>query len=303
MPNISASVGKGGVNNKADVTVVQHLLNVHVRAMGLPPLDEDGRIGDNTNDAIVRYQQMVLGNANPDGRIGDNTNDAITRYQQMVLGNADPDGRIDVGGGTWKALAAGRSVAPPPAPPAPAAQLSGAAWWHANQANYPNSAKLADLASPFREKAMRFIAALQAAGAQVSVTSTLRNPIRAYLMHYSGTIASGADAPSAVPAKAGCPIVWDHGNLASSRAGAREMMENFGMAHIAALHGRHIDGHAVDMNIGWSGTLSIKDASGATHAIGAPRNGVDNRALHAVGASYGVHKLIGDDPHWSIDGH
>ena len=26
-------------------------------------------------------------------------------------------------------------------------------------------------------------------------------------------------------------------------------------------------------------------------------------ALHAVGASYGVHKLIGDDPHWSIDGH
>jgi len=279
MTNIGASVGKSGVNNKADVTTVQHLLNAHVRAMGLPVLDEDGRIGDNTNDAISRYQQMVLHIANPDGR-------------------------IDVGGGTWKALVAGTGVAPPPAPATPAAsQLSGAAWWHANQANYPNSAKLADLASPFREKAMRFIAALQAAGADVSVTSTLRNPIRAYLMHYSGTVANGTDAPSAVPAKAGCPIVWDHGNLAQSKAGAREMYQLFNIKFPASLTSLHIQGEAVDMTISWSGTLSIVDANGVTRALGAPRSGETNAGLHAVGATYGVHKLLSDAPHWSSTGH
>ena len=279
MTNIGASVGKGGVNNKDDVTIVQHLLNGHVIAMGLPILDEDGRIGDNTNDAIVRYQQMVMGLANPDGR-------------------------IDVGGGTWKSLAAGAAVTPPPAPAAPGgARLSGATWWHANQANYPNSSRLADLVSPFREKAMRFIAALQAAGAQVSVTSTLRNPIRAYLMHYSGKVASGAVAPSAVPAKAGCPIAWDHGNLASSKAGAREMYQLFGIKFPASLTSLHIQGQAVDMTIGWSGILNIADANGVKHALGAPRSGETNSGLHAVGATYGVHKLLSDAPHWSSTGH
>ena len=278
MLTLGASVGKNGVNNKADVTTVQHLLNAHVRAMGLAVLDEDGRIGDNTNDAIARYQHMVLG-------------------------TADPDGKIDVGGGTWKALVAGRTVAPPPAPPAAVSQLSGAAWWHANQANYPNSARLADLASPFREKAMRFIAALQAAGAQVSVTSTLRNSIRAYLMHYSGTVASGADAPSAVPPKAGCPIKWNHGDLARSKAGAREMYQLFNIQFPASLTSLHIQGEAVDMTIGWSGTLSIVDANGRTHALGAPRSGETNSGLHAVGATYGVLKLLSDAPHWSSTGH
>lgn len=276
MANIGGSVGKGGVNDKADVELVQHLLNAQVGAMGLPVLDEDGRIGDDTIGAIVRYQHMVLG-------------------------IADPDGRIDVGGGTWKALVAGRTVGPPP--PTAASQLSGAAWWHANQASYPNSAKLADLASPFREKAMRFIAALQAAGAQVNVTSTLRNPIRAYLMHYSGTIASGADAPSAVPPKAGCPIVWDHGNLAQSKAGAKEMYDLFNIKFPASLTSLHIQGEAVDMTITWSGTLSIADANGVKHALGAPRSGETNRGLHTVGTTYGVHKLLSDAPHWSSTGH
>ena len=57
------------------------------------------------------------------------------------------------------------------------------------------------------------------------------------------------------------------------------------------------------MAVSWTGTLSIKDAKGKVHAIGAPRNGNTNRTLHAVGATYGVHKLATDPPHWSIDGH
>lgn len=277
MANIGESVGQGGVNTLADVLIVQQLLNKHVQSLGVPPLVEDGLIGDNTIDAIRKYQKFAL--------------DIVA-----------PDGRIDVGGRTWTELAAGTEVKAPPAP-AGQAGLSGDAWWVANQANFPNSNRLADLKPPFRERAIAFVGALQAAGASVSLTSTLRHPIRAYLMHFCWTISKGIDSPSSVPPKDGCPIKWDHGDLSRSRAGAREMRDRFGMAHIAALKGRHIDGHAVDMNIGWSGTLSIRDASGATHAIGAPRNGVDNRALHAVGASFGVHKLIGDDPHWSIDGH
>jgi hypothetical protein len=281
MANIGASVGKGATNNKADVLVVQHLLNAQVGAMGLPALDENGRIGDDDIRAIVRYQHMVLNVANPDGR-------------------------IDVGGNTWKALVAGRTVTvtPPPAPaPAAGAQLSGGAWWRANQAKFPNSAKPADLNPPFRDRATRFINALTAAGARVGLTSTLRHPIRAYLMHYCWTVANGIDAPGAVPPKPGCAIGWDHGNLSQSKSAAREMVDLFGMAHVAALQGRHIDGHAVDMNVDWSGTLSIADASGHVHALGAPRSGETNSGLHAVGATYGVHKLVRDKPHWSIDGH
>jgi hypothetical protein len=277
MASISASVGEGGVNNKADVAVVQKLLNAHMAAMGLPPLVEDGLIGGNTNKAI-------------------------RRYQQMVMGSGAPDGRVDVGGGTWASLSAGASVTPPPAPAGDAA-LSGAAWWHANQANFPNSAKLADLAEPFQGKAAKFIEALKAAGAQVSVSSTRRNEIRAYLMHYCSRVASGEVAPSAVPAKTGCSIKWDHGNLARSKAAAREMKELFNIAFPASLTSLHIKGEAVDMTIGWAGTLSIADATGKVHAIGAPRSGESNRDLHAVGASYGVRKLLSDPPHWSSTGH
>jgi len=278
MPDIIGSVGRAAVNSPADVLLVQQLLNAQVKSLGLPPLDEDEKIGPNTINAI-------------------------RAYQKMVLGMTAPDGRIDVGGRTWKALSGGTRIAVPPPAPAASAGLSGAAWWHANQGKFPNSTSLDALNPPFRDRAKAFVNALKAAGANVSITAALRHPIRAYLMHYSWTVAKGIDSPGAVPPKAGCPIVWDHGNLAASRAGARAMMNLFGMAHIAALRSRHIDGHAIDMAVSWNGTLPIKDANGKTHAIGAPRNGNTNRALHAVGATYGVHKLATDPPHWSIDGH
>jgi len=277
MANISGSVGKGSTNKRPDVRTVQQLLNLHVGALGLPRLDEDGQIGTNTINAI-------------------------RAYQKFVVGLSAPDGRIDVNGRTWTALSAGAAVAAPPAPADDTAGLSGDAWWLANQAKFPNSNRLADLKPPFRDRAIAFVNALKAAGASVSVTSTLRHPIRAYLMHYCWTVSKGIDAPGAVPPIAGCAIQWDHGNLARSRAAATEMRNRFGMAHVAALRGRHIDGHAIDMDIGWTGTLSIADAAGNVRAIGAPRNGKNNQALHAVGATYRVHKLATDPPHWSIDG-
>jgi hypothetical protein len=186
---------------------------------------------------------------------------------------------------------------PPRKPP-----LSGSAWWHANQAKFPNSTRVDDLEPGFRTKVQEFHAALAAAGAQVEINSTRRHKDRAYLMHYSWKIARGTIKPSKVPPRAGVDIEWDHGHLGRSRAAAQDMVRLFDMAHIAALTSWHIKGTAIDMTITWTGTLRIAKKSGQVVEINAPRNGAENRKLHAVGATYGVKKLLGDPPHWSANG-
>lgn len=71
---ITASVGAGGGNKKADVELVQKLL---IRA-GIDPGPVDGLIGNKTINGIRTFQEAAL--------------------------YSNPDGRIDVGGATWKAL-------------------------------------------------------------------------------------------------------------------------------------------------------------------------------------------------------
>lgn len=78
---ISASVGDGGKNVKADVILVQQLLNKN-------------------------HGQSLTA----DGDCGAKTIAAIKDFQAKKMGSAKPDGRIDVGGGTWKALSAGTSA-------------------------------------------------------------------------------------------------------------------------------------------------------------------------------------------------
>lgn len=181
--------------------------------------------------------------------------------------------------------------------------LSGSVWWHANQAKFPNSRDLNDLASPFREQAVSFHDALVAAGATVSVSSTRRDVRRAYLMHYCWKVANGSIKAEDVPAHPGVDIVWDHGDPVKSKAAAAEMKALFGMKYIAALNSIHIEGGAVDMTIRWTGTIQVKDGSGVSHAVGAPRSGSANTLLHEIGATYGVKKLVKDEPHWSATGH
>lgn len=280
---IGASVGKGGVNELADVIVVQHLLNGWLAA---------------TRQELVPTT----------GVCGPLTIDAIKTFQSRVLGAASPDGRVDAEGNTWKALKAGTPAPiPTPAPrpsPGPAAPpLSGAAWWNANQAKFPNSASVSALVPPFRDKVAAFIAALEDAGANVRVTATLRNPVRAHLMHYCWRIAKGSVAPKDVPAVAGCAIQWDHGDLAKSKKAAQEMVDLFGIAFQPSLTSLHIQGRAIDMTIGWNGTIQVRDKSGGPRAVAAPRSGDANRDLHAIGATYGVIKLVSDPPHWSDNGH
>ena len=61
---------------------------------------------------------------------------------------------------------------------------------------------------------------------------------------------------------------------------------------------RHRDGFAIDMTITWSGTIQVKKKDGTLVPLTyGPVNA--NTKLHEVGASYGVKKLLDDDPHWS----
>jgi hypothetical protein len=264
---IGASVGQGGTNDLADVLVVQHLLNAWLQRIGEKVLPTDGDCGPRTIAAIQLFQARVLH-------------------------SPKPDGRIDPGGRTWDALTS--LAAPPP--------LSGADWWHANQARFPSSSDVADLASPFREQVKAFLKALSAAGADVTIAATRRNAIRAELMRDSWQVAQGTLAPAAVPPIPGVSIRWDHGDPARSRAAAQAMVDLFDIAYEPALTSRHIQGRAIDMTISWAGTLRIKDKAGRAHSLGAPRTGDANPELHAVGASYGVIKLLSDPPHWSDDG-
>lgn len=277
MAGIRASVGRGGANRTEDVTAVQQLLASQVVALGRPPLDVDGEYGENT-------------------RI------AIRLYQKRVMGISDPDGRVDPGGRTWRSLEAGATVVPALPAPGRSTSLSGGAWWDANQARFPNSSAIGDLAPKFRPKVAAFVRALRDAGASVAITAGNRHEIRAYLMHYCWNVARGKVRPSAVPAKRGCDIEWDHGNDSRSRAAAREMEQRFGLVFEPSLTSSHIGGEAVDMIIRWTGTLRIADSNGTVRALGVPRNGGDNIALHAVGRTYGVKKLVSDAPHWSLTG-
>jgi hypothetical protein len=183
--------------------------------------------------------------------------------------------------------------------------LSGPDWVR----QFPTSAKVDDLVDPFRTKVRTFIAALIAAGARVIVSDTYRPPERVYLMHWAFAIANGTANPAKVPPMDGVDIQWVHtdaaGNpdAAATTASAAAMVKAYGIVFAPALGSRHTEGLAVDMTVTWPGSLTINNASGSPVTISAaPANGL-NTALHAVGATYGVIKLVSDPPHWSSDGH
>ncbi|HEX5273275.1 MAG TPA: hypothetical protein VFW33_22415 [Gemmataceae bacterium] len=209
----------------------------------------------------------------------------------------------------WRVLLAALVLGPVPCragdereATADAKQLSGSAWWRANEAKYPNSRRVEDLDPDFRKGVEAFLAALKDAGATVEINSTRRSAERAYLMHYAWAVAHGEVKAADVPARDGVSIRWDHGDEVKSKKAAEDMVKRFGMVHQASLKSRHISGKAIDMTIRWAGTLSIKDRAGKVVKIASEPRGGDNKELHAVGATYGVVKRPSDPPHWSTDG-
>jgi hypothetical protein len=185
---------------------------------------------------------------------------------------------------------------------------SGKFWVTWANANAKNSHDIADLESGFKANVQAFIAALKNAGATVDVTATRRSAKRAYLFHWCWMIALDKCKAADATAMAGVDIQWDHGDDASSKAGAQEMVDGFGLAvppastNAPALTSNHIAGKAIDMDIVWTGTIKIKRKDGGESAVAFARNVNSNVTLHAVGASYGVIKLKSDAPHWSSNG-
>ena len=188
------------------------------------------------------------------------------------------------------------------------AEKSGAFWVTWADANAQNSSSIEHLAEPFRSQASEFIKALRDAGATVDVTATKRSARRAYLFHWSWKVALGKCKPSEATPMDGVDIQWDHGNEAASRKGAQEVVSGFGLAvpprstNAPALTSNHTAGQAIDMDITWSGTIQVKNKLGKNTPITFMSNVNANTALHALGASYGVLKLVTDAPHWSHNG-
>jgi hypothetical protein len=197
--------------------------------------------------------------------------------------------------------------------------LSGPNW----VSQFPTQSSISALEPDFRGKVQAFVAALAAAGAHVHVSATRRPRQRAYMMHWSWCIWKGWQGTTPMSATAFVPqageasvdIEWVHktpqGNvdLAKSKSAAHAMAVGFQLTNLhvpPALTSNHIQGKALDMNISWSGELSIKDKDGNVVKISsAPRDGT-NAELIKVGKSYGVIHLVNvmaDPPHWSWNGH
>jgi hypothetical protein len=130
-------------------------------------------------------------------------------------------------------------------------------------------------------------------------------------MHWSWLIVKRDLDPANVPAMDGVDINWMHVGTdgkysrVTSVAAAREMVSGFNMQSLGvapALQSRHLVGCGIDMNIRWTGTLTIADGDGNIIKIESfPHSGM-NKQLHRVGASYGVIKYNRagrDEPHWS----
>ncbi len=127
-------------------------------------------------------------------------------------------------------------------------------------------------------------------------------------MHWSYLLSKEQVKAAKIPVQRGINIKWDHGQEEKSISAAKEMADEFEISHLGvppALASRHTQRKAVDMNISWSGILTIQDANGKSIKIQtAPQTGM-NATLQEIGKSYGVIKFLKglkDKPHWSTDG-
>lgn len=170
---------------------------------------------------------------------------------------------------------------------------SGAQW----VSRFPGSASLEDLDPTFKAKVEKFIEAVKSAGGAVNIAATHRPRERAYLMHYSSKISRGDIKADQVPSMDGVNIEWVHDSDEESKKAASAMVKGYAIVYPPALISRHTERAAVDMTITGIVGKKIKNASGEDVEIKKQGD------LNAVGATYGVHKLVSDPPHWSDDGH
>ncbi|MFK7928109.1 MAG: SH3 domain-containing protein [Myxococcota bacterium] len=184
--------------------------------------------------------------------------------------------------------------------------LSGANWYDIANANgWANSTDFDDLSSDFGPKAKTFVDGLRASGASVQVTSGLRHPKRAILMHFAWHVAKGTkstDAANAHCAANGIDIEWNHGNARASRAAAQELVNRFGLVRSASLTSNHMGGDAIDMKI--TNVPARLTVDGRSFQAGPQGNGVlDEAKVDHIGRELGVIWYgPGDYVHWSKTG-
>ena len=181
---------------------------------------------------------------------------------------------------------------PTPAVVEVARELSGAQWC----ARFPGSSLISDLGANFRSSVERFKAAMETAGIAMRPSATYRPVERAFLMHYCVKVAGGSMAPTEIPTLDGVNVEWDHGTLEKSRSAARAMANGYVIVYPPAYPTRHSLRLAIDMTLSSFAPKTIKDAQGNDVEIKKEPD------LYAVGASYGVNKLVSDRPHWSDNG-
>jgi hypothetical protein len=255
-----------------------------------PPLEVDGKMGKLTRAEVKKFQKQA--GLKESGEIDDAT--------AKALDQAAKTGKIPKDAGKEAAKDA-------PKDGKDAKNLSGKAWFSANQGKYPNSKDVGDLSSGFKTSAQKFIKALEDAGAKVKVFATLRSPQRAELMYYSWQVGKVGMKADKVPKISGVDINWDHGDEKKSKAGAKEMFDAFGIAGVVAKPGKsnHLTGNAIDMNISWTGELKMKDGNGKDVTISSKPTSERNTDLQDVGATFGCKngaKTISEPWHWSTTG-
>jgi NTP pyrophosphatase (non-canonical NTP hydrolase) len=175
---------------------------------------------------------------------------------------------------------------------APTGELSGPKW----VAKFATSRTTSALTSAFGRKVDDFIAAIKAAGGTLTVSATFRPLRRAFLMHYSFRIAKQKFDPAKVPPFSGIDIKWVHPTATESIKAATQMVKGYGIVHKPERTSNHTARRAIDMTIRNIIGKTMKNAAGNDVAIKTKED------LHEVGETYGVIKLVKDEPHWSEDG-
>ena len=199
--------------------------------------------------------------------------------------------------------------------------LSGAAWCSKYQDPKSTDAMNDDV----KGDAAAFIAALEAAGASVTINSTVRPPERSYLMYWASKIAFSKD-PEAVakqaqsdPEKQGNvskDITWSHGNAAKTKQAAQAMVDTYQIGSAVARKSKHNEGGAMDISISWSKKLTITGKNGEkietktkSGLIVRDTTNIDKGIL-AAGKTFGLLNYNGpenagskrDAVHWSRSG-
>jgi len=196
-------------------------------------------------------------------------------------------------------------------------QLSGSHWVK----EFPDSANISNLQSPFRENVQDFINALEEAGAIVTPTSTLRPKNRALLMYYCWKIVNSGLDPRKVPNIPDVNIIWAHTDIngnylkEKSEQAAKDMVSAYGIVREPSLTSRHFSGYAIDMNIKWENLtdekiIYIKNKNGQLVKLDRTNNNKTynadlNPIIIEVGRTYGVLKFHipeKDRVHWSDNG-